>query len=198
MSNNEDSHVTVDELKKQVEEFQILFDSIPIMLWYKDKNNRHIRVNKAAADLEGLSPSQINGKSAYDMYPKEQATAFHKDDLQVITTGQPKLNIVEQHTSPKTGKLVWLQTGKVPYKDKDDQIIGAIAFAVDITEQKQAESALREAHDKLEERNRQLGRLTEFFGSTLEQMSTSVQHGADAEELLRYIKEAQEQFEKLG
>jgi len=43
---------------------------------YKVKENRFIKVNKAFADVMGLSKIQIEGKSCIELYPKEQADAF--------------------------------------------------------------------------------------------------------------------------
>lgn len=186
----EQGKVSLAEVARQLEEYQTIFASMPIMLWYKDTDNRHIRVNKAAAALEGIEPEAIEGKSAYDMYPFEQAAAYHADDLQVINSGKPKLGIIEKHTSPVTGELMWLQTGKVPMRNKDGEIIGVIAFAVDITEQKRAEEALQEQKQRLTRAN-------EFFRTTLEYLEDAVQRGTPTSELVDYVKYARTEFERL-
>jgi PAS domain S-box-containing protein len=185
------------ELHARLQEYQTIFDSMPIMFWYKDTENRHVRVNRAAVALEGTSVEAVEGKSAYDLYPKEQAEAFHKDDLQVIQSGTPKLNIMEQHTVPATGETLWLQTGKVPYRDKDGKVVGVIAFAVDITEQKRVENTLRETHQELEKRNRHTQRVHEFFLATLEHLMLSTSHGINHNELVAYLKDTRTQFERL-
>ena len=187
---------TSEQLQREIDEYRILFDSTPIMFWYKDKKNVHIRVNKAAAALEGISPDAIEGKSAYDLYPREQADAFHKDDMDVIISGKPKLSIVEKHTRPATGEVMWLQTGKVPYRNKNGEIIGVVAFAVDITEQKNAEEAVRQAHKELEQRSRQMARANEFFRSTLEQLTEAVQRGVTDQALLDHLNIARREFER--
>jgi PAS domain S-box-containing protein len=185
------------ELKIRIQEYQTIFDSMPIMFWYKDTENRHLRVNRAAAELEGSSVEAIEGKLASDIYPKEQAEAYHKDDLEVINSGKPKLNIIEQHVSTITNETMWMQAGKVPYRDKDGNIVGIIVFAVDITEQKNAENALRVTHTELEKRNRQMGRVHEFFLATLEHLILSTSHGINQTELTGYLKDTREQFEKM-
>lgn len=185
------------ELRARIQEYQTIFDAMPIMFWYKDTENRNVRVNRAAAELEGTSVAAVEGKSAYDLYPKEQAEAYHKDDLQVINSGIPKLNIIEQHTRPATNETMWLQTGKVPYRDKEGKISGVIAFAVDIGEQKRAENALRETHQELEKRSRQMQRVHELFLSTLEHLMLSTSHGINQNELTTYLKDTRAQFERL-
>ncbi len=185
------------EAQRRLEELQLIFDASPIMFWYKDTENRNIRVNRAAAELEGTSVEAIEGKSAYDLYPKEQATAYHNDDLEVIKSEKPKLNIVESHTVPATGETMWLQTGKVPFRDKEGKVVGVVAFAVDITEQKRAENALRDTHQELEKRNRHTQRVHEFFLATLEHLMLSASHGISQTELTDYLKDTRSQFEKL-
>jgi PAS domain S-box-containing protein len=132
-------------LHQQRQEQQIIFDSVPAMIWYKDCNNRIIRSNRAAAAAIGLTPAQMEGRSVYDLYPTE-AAAYHRDDLEVIKSGLPKMGIIEQLRMPN-GQSRWIRTDKIPYRDDQGQIIGVIVFATDITDLKQAEEALqREQH----------------------------------------------------
>ena len=135
-------------LRESEARYQTIFDSTPIMFWLKDTHNRTLRINRAAATLEGVNPADVEGKSAYDLYPHEQAEAFYQDDLAVINSGKPKLGIIEQHTSVGTGKLMWLETGKTPVHNDQGETIGILAFAVDITERKQAEEALHHSAER--------------------------------------------------
>jgi PAS domain S-box-containing protein len=185
------------EAQRRLEEMEMIFSASPIMFWYKDRSNRTLRVNQAAADLEGLPITAIEGRSCYEMYPQEQAEAFYKDDLQVINSGQPKLGIIEKHSSPKTGHEQWMQTGKVPLRDKNGMIIGVVAFAMDVTEQKRAEQAAVEAQEKLEQQNRQFNRVHTFLFSTIQQLLDSVDHGADRTEMRTYLQNAQQEFERI-
>lgn len=187
----------IKELEQQVEEYRLLLDSTPVMFWYKDTNNNAVLVNQSAAALEGTTVEAISGKSAWDLYPKEQADAFYQDDLEVINSGKPKLGIIEKHTSVQTGELMWLQTGKVPYRDKDGKIVGVVAFAVDITEQKRAEEKLQAAHAELQAKQRQIARAHELFHSTIEQLTDAVKRGATHSELREYLEMIQQQFAKI-
>jgi len=135
-------------LRRREREEQIIFDSVPAMIWYKDKDNRILRANKAAADSMGLRVEELEGKSTHDLYP-EEANRYYQDDLKVIKTGQPKRGIVEPYRNAAGGKR-WLRTDKIPYRDDKGEIIGVIVFAVDITEQVLADEALQSAHAGLE------------------------------------------------
>ncbi len=143
---------TLESLRQQVEEYRTIIDNSPLMFWYKDTNGMHLRVNRPAAALEGLPVTAIEGKSHWELYPREQAQAFQDADNEVLRSGQPKINMIEQHTSPVTGHLMWLRTSKVPYHDAAGNTIGVIAFAVDITEFKDREITVRQGIEQLEAR----------------------------------------------
>jgi PAS domain S-box-containing protein len=136
-------------LQDSEERYQAIFNSTPVMFWLKDTHNRTLQINRAAANLEGIDPKSVEGKSAYDLYPLEQAEAFYQDDLQVINSGQPKLGILEQHTTVGTGEVTWLETGKIPVRSTQGEITGVLAFAVDVTKSKQIEQFSRESEDRL-------------------------------------------------
>jgi PAS domain S-box-containing protein len=124
--------------RKQVEnELQIIIDSVPAMIFYKDKENHFVRVSKAFEDAMGKSKSELQGRSLFDIYPQEQAQAYWDDDKEVMANGRPKFGIVEPMQSSKGTRIV--QTDKIPYFDKSGNVIGVIGFTVDITEQKRAE-----------------------------------------------------------
>lgn len=138
-----------DALEKQKEEYQIIFESVPQGIWYKDKENRFLRVNKAAAESAGLSIEDIEGKTAYELFP-EDAEKYYRDDLEVINSGKPKLGIVERMIVPGGGTK-WVSTDKVLYWDDEGNVAGVIVFVTDITEHKKAEVALRESEAQYRE-----------------------------------------------
>ncbi len=136
-------------LRKDNDEMQIILDSSPIKIFYKDCKNRYIRVNKMMADVAGLPKDEMEGKTATDIYPN-QAKHCWEDDKEVITSGKSKRGIIERIDGP-TGSS-WVQTDKIPYKDKNGIIIGVIGFSVDITERKMAEKQLQAINEELERR----------------------------------------------
>jgi len=136
-----------EALQRQEEELQVIFDSVPASILYKDKENRFIRVNRTCAELLGRPIEQIEGKSCFEIFPPDQAEAYWRDDKEIITSGHPKRNIIEPVETPKGTRLV--QTDKIPYRNEKGNVIGVIGFAIDITERKKAEEALRESDEKV-------------------------------------------------
>lgn len=126
------------EVRKQREEQQVILDSVPALIFYKDRNNRFIRVNKALADSSGKPREHIEGKSASELYPQAD---YWTDDKEVMASGSAKTHIIEPLETPKGRR--WLDTAKIPYRDANGNIIGIIGFSIDITERELAEQKLR-------------------------------------------------------
>lgn len=141
-------HRKAETATKQVsDELEIIFDSVPATIWYKDTGNNFIRVNKAAADLVGLRAEDINGKSAEELFPTD-ADKYYTDDLEVIDSGKPKLGIIEEVRNT-SGEIRWVKTDKFPIRDDDGNITGILVFAIDITESKQTEKTIIQQNEFL-------------------------------------------------
>ena len=152
------------------EELQIILDSVPALIFYKDRDNRFLRVNRAFCDIMGMAREELEGRAMNDIYPPEQAEAFWKDDLEVIGSGRPKRDIVEPVNSQ--GRTLWVQTDKIPYRDSRGDIIGIIGFSLDITARKKAEDALRAAHAEEQRMRRGQEQLVEQLKAALEKIRT--------------------------
>src|SRR5262245_57865628 len=125
---------TYESLRQQQNEYRMIFDSVPALIWYKDTENRILRLNEPAARYLGMKVKDIEGQSTYELYP-EFASKYHEDDMEVIRSGKPKLGIVEQLETANGGHR-WVQTDKFPYLNEQGEIIGVLVFAMDITERK--------------------------------------------------------------
>jgi PAS domain S-box-containing protein len=138
---------TEEKLLHQQIEQQVLLDLIPAMVWYKDPHNRILRANRRAAESINRTVAEVEGRPTAEFYP-EEADKYHRDDLEVIASGQPKLGIVERYRIG-TGEARWVQTDKVPYCDPKGNVLGVLVFAQDITERMQTEEALRQNEERL-------------------------------------------------
>ena len=122
-----------------------LIDNIPDVIYIKDKSCRKIIANLADIKNMGLkNESDVIGKSDFDLFPKEIAEKFFKDDQSVIQSGTPILNR-EELLIDSGGKQKWLLTSKLPLTDERGEISGLVGIGHDITEQKKVEDALKES-----------------------------------------------------
>ncbi|MDB6007683.1 MAG: multi-sensor hybrid histidine kinase [Prosthecobacter sp.] len=135
-----------EAMQKQQTELRILFDLMPAMIWFKDTHNGFLKVNQRVAEATGLPITEIEGKTAEEIFPKE-AAGYYADDLEVIHSKAPKMGIVEKLQGPE-GQELWVRTDKMPVCDKEGKVTGLIAMVHDITESRRAEEALRESEER--------------------------------------------------
>ncbi len=138
---------TEEIIQRKIKELQTILYSVPASVFYKDKENRLIRVNKTLADALGFPKEEIEGKLASEISPHEDEK-YWEDDKEVMSSGKAKRNIIEPLVTPKG--IRWLRTDKIPYKDDQGNIIGVIGFAIDITERKQAQQEILQAKEDWE------------------------------------------------
>lgn len=141
---------TKEELFKSRQMLQLVLDTIPQRVFWKDRDLKFLGCNKPFANDVGYQdPSEIVGKNEYEISPKETADLHTRDDRKVLQTGKPKLNYEEPLIKPD-GTRMWLKTSKVPLHDAAGRIIGVLGTYEDITGQKRVEEELRQARDHLE------------------------------------------------
>ena len=136
-----------DALRQMSADHKVIIDHAPAMIWYKDTKNNFVRVNPAGARAFGMAIEEIEGKNTYDLFP-DCAEKYCDDDREVLSSGKPRLGIIEPMTTA-SGENLWVQSDKIPLKNEDGNITGILVFAVDITERKRAEDALALASRKL-------------------------------------------------
>src|SRR5579863_10705789 len=86
---------------------QILLEQLPDAVYFKDLENRFIRVNRTLASWYGLKdPAEATGKTDADFFTPEFARSSHEAEQEIIRTGLPKVDVEE--------KLIW-PDGRVVY-----------------------------------------------------------------------------------
>ena len=162
LSNNyNELQETMQRLEHSKNMLQLIIESVPARVFWKDSDLRYMGCNTLFARDAGFShPQQLLGKDDFSMAWKEQADLYRTDDRQVMESRRPKLNIPEPQTTP-AGAKIWLNTSKVPLQMPDGEVFGILGVYEDITERRLGEEALKNANAQLqflvaqvEERNR--------------------------------------------
>lgn len=122
-----------------------VIDTVPVRVFWKDRNLVYLGCNEAFARDAGMSdPADVIGKDDYQMGWADQAESYRADDRAVMTSGGPRLSFEERRTTA-AGEPKWLRMSKIPLRNQDDDIIGVLGMYEDITEQKLAADARRSA-----------------------------------------------------
>ncbi|MDA0867484.1 MAG: PAS domain S-box protein, partial [Cyanobacteria bacterium] len=132
------------DLKASQNLLQLVFDTLPQRVFWKDVNSRYLGCNRRfVQDTEIFTTDNIIGKVDQELWPST-AERYVADDRQVIESGIPKVNYEEPQLR-RDGTSAWLLTNKIPLRDERGEIIGVFGSYEDISDRKQAEVALQES-----------------------------------------------------
>lgn len=112
-----------------------LLNTIPDLIYFKDKESRFIKVSKSKADQVGRSIEEVVGSTDFDYFTEEHARPAYEDEQEIIKKGNPIEGKVEKETHPD-GRVTWVSTTKIPRYDEKGNIIGILGISRDITEKR--------------------------------------------------------------
>jgi two-component system cell cycle sensor histidine kinase/response regulator CckA len=121
----------------------ILMENLPDHVYFKDIHSRFLSVSRSMAKRLGLSPGEVKGKTDADIFGAEHARQALEDEVRIINTGEPLVDIEEKETWPD-GSVTWALTSKLPIRDANGKIVGTFGVSRDITARKHAEARIRE------------------------------------------------------
>jgi PAS domain S-box-containing protein len=140
-----------EEIREKEEYLRQVIDANPNLIFVRDAEGKFVMANKAVADQCGTTVENLIGKTDLDFNPyKEEVESFLRTDREVMDSLRPKFIPEELTSDAATGRKRWSQTIKVPILSGDGKAHHVLGVTTDITDRKQAEEALRKAHDELE------------------------------------------------
>jgi diguanylate cyclase (GGDEF)-like protein/PAS domain S-box-containing protein len=129
-------------LKRELTLMHTLMENLPNQIYFKDRQSRFIRTNRALALRLGEGdPDHLAGKTDFDYFTDEHARQAFQDEQEILTTGQV-FNSEEKETRAGFPDA-WVLTTKLPLCDSEGAIVGTFGMSIDITERKTAEDELR-------------------------------------------------------
>ncbi len=135
---------TEAELFKSKRMVEMVLDSIPVRVYWKDTNLKYLGANRLFAQDAGVaSPSDLIGKSDFDLVWKAYAESYAKRDQEVMESKRPRLNYIEPQISEQ-GRESWLEMSQIPLTSAEGEVVGILGVYTEITERILAQRALQE------------------------------------------------------
>jgi PAS domain S-box-containing protein len=142
------------ELRESEKRFRTLADMAPVMIWMSDQNKLGTYFNEQWLHFVGKSLDQASGNGWVEaVHPEDRARL-----LEVYETSfdERKRFEMEYRLRRMDGEYRWVFDSGRPRFSADGEFLGYIGSAIDITERKESEVALRHAHEELSQLKTQL------------------------------------------
>jgi len=144
---------TETALRESQQMLQIIMNTIPISVFWKNKDSVYLGCNNAFIKECGLDTvDDVVGKTPFDLFNKDAAPSVIARDQQVITTNEPIYNYMISHTT-RDGSVRCREASKIPLLDENNQAVGTLGVWRDVTEQNQAEERLKRTLEDMERFN---------------------------------------------
>ena len=127
------------ELREREQLFQDVMDGSTSPIFLKDRDGKFITINSSLERMLGMSREEIEGKTDYDIAPKETADRWRTHDAKVMATRSAIQ--IEEVADLQDGRHIFL-ANKFPLVNADGQVYGVGAISHDISDRKRAEEAV--------------------------------------------------------
>jgi PAS domain S-box-containing protein len=127
-----------------------LVDAVPNALFVRDKESRFLLANNAAAAVHGVTPEQLIGRLESEVNPNLSLDwlNYMLRRNQTIVEQRKATQCVDELLITADGEHRWIQVYLSPYIDHKETVQGILGTAIDITDRKLAEQALRDSETR--------------------------------------------------
>jgi PAS domain S-box-containing protein len=132
-------------------------DHVPDCVYFKDRESRFLAVSQSMVRyFGGATRRQIIGRTDFDFFAPSHARPAYDDEQRIMRTGQAMIGRIERETWPD-GRVTWVRSSKLPLRDDHGEIIGTFGISKDITQTREMELALEQAHKDVVDASRLAG-----------------------------------------
>lgn len=127
----------------------ILIETIPAPLFYKNKDGLYLGANDAFLKFVGKSRDEVIGKTVFDVSPPDLAEKYWKQDLALLSGGG--VQVYDYQVKNCEGEIRDVIFHKGTYSNPSGEIAGMVGIIIDITETRQSQRELNILKDHLED-----------------------------------------------
>ncbi len=192
---SEDLQKSNNELRESQEILQSILDNSTAVIYIKDSQGRYILINHQYEILFNISKEWIVDKTDYDIFPKEIADEFRKNDRKVLEAGHPLE--FEEIASHEDGLHSYIAS-KFPLTNAKNVIYGVCGISTDITKRKHEEEqimrAFKEKEVLLDEVHHRVKNNLQIISSLLDMSSMQTQN----QEAIELFAESRNRVEAMS
>jgi PAS domain S-box-containing protein len=134
-----------EELRASEERLRAFLNNSAVIAWLKDEDGRHVFLSDRYQSRFQAGFNEWKGKTDFELWPKEVAEQFRRNDQEVLAADRTT-EVIEESVNPD-GSHSWWLSSKFSFRERSGKrYVGGLA--VDITERKRVEEALRESEAK--------------------------------------------------
>ena len=152
------------ELERRNRFLEVLLDTMPNAVYFKDLEGRYIGCNRAFEEVAGMSSESLIGKTALETWDLDQGANFHGLHRELLATGGTR---VDETTVLAPGKApVSVVFSRSLFHDDMGRVAGTLGVLTDVTELRHLEGRLRHA-EKMEALGQFAGAMAHDFNNLI-------------------------------
>ncbi|HSV34922.1 MAG TPA: response regulator [Ramlibacter sp.] len=144
-------HAEQEKLRQQAT-LESLINSIPDLIFYKDREGRYLGCNTAYAAVVGRPAGEIRGLTCHDLFAPDIAQVLSERDRQTMESLREQSS--EYWVTTPDGKQLLYDTRVSPLWDENGEPQGLLGVSRDVTERRKAEEEVRRSKEMAEEATR--------------------------------------------
>lgn len=143
-------------IEEERERLRLVIDSVPLHVYFKNRDHEFVIANQAIADWCGFScPEELYDKSDRDIFSEEHWKKTEADEKQIMEADGAITGEIEKEIWGEK-KETWVMTSKYPWRDSEGNVVGTFGVSSDISDLMVAQSNLRKLARTYEKKNREM------------------------------------------
>ncbi|MFA5101311.1 MAG: PAS domain S-box protein, partial [Candidatus Omnitrophota bacterium] len=130
-----------ESLQDNLSWLQLLIDTIPNPIFFKDAKGLYTGCNRAFLEFTGLRRAEVVGHTVYEIFSPELADIYFRSDIELLSRGGRQQ--YEAKVKYADGVLHDVIFNRAVFNQPDGSVGGIVGVIIDITERKAMEEELK-------------------------------------------------------
>jgi PAS domain S-box-containing protein len=163
------------KIKDQLAFQEILMDTVPQLVSWKNRNGRYLGTNRAFAEFFGVEHGEgVMGKTSREIMRDPEYVDWAMDADQAVIFRNEAFRKVRRKLTDASGEPAWIEVNKVPISDRSGQVVGVLSTAENVTKELNLEKQLLQSQ-KLEAIGTLAGGIAHDFNNILTSIINSTE-----------------------